>query len=471
MEYTEKKLEEMLRCPVCQDIFKDPHQLPCGHSMCMGCLENMRDHSSDMPFRCPDCRRFFGFAIGLQKSYTLTNITENFRESKKRKDKQTKNVFCDYCVTEKNPAFKTCLKCEVALCKEHIKDHMELPVFTGHPLVKPLGDLSERKCPQHEDAVLRYYCNASGRYICNMCALESKKQNMSTEASNVIRRQLTEYMDLRFETLKLQMTETNKSVKKLQEQLRHAKLNSSDSLINSVTMVLLFLWFIVLYYAYNYSVENKMLTAALDKQQNRVHHIYSTIAELLAESPVKSQKHLLTEAIHILDVDTASPFLGVSADLRTAERVKTRLNYPASKSRFDEAPQVLSERCFSTGTHIWEVEAEGYWDIAVSYKSIQRKNNNSPFGKNALSWSLTHDGKGKLLAYHNREKKVVSATLKSNRIAVMVDFGKGNITFSSMESTITRLHEFKAELTEPVCLGFGLYKLDPLSRATIVNSS
>ena len=85
MEYTEKKLEEMLRCPVCQDIFKDPHQLPCGHSMCMGCLENMRDHSSDMPFRCPDCRRFFGFAIGLQKSYTLTNITENFRESKKRK--------------------------------------------------------------------------------------------------------------------------------------------------------------------------------------------------------------------------------------------------------------------------------------------------------------------------------------------------------------------------------------------------
>ena len=30
--------------------------------------------------------------------------------------------------------------------------------------------------------------------------------------------------------------------------------------------------------AYNYSVENKMLTEALDKQQNRVHHIYSTIA-------------------------------------------------------------------------------------------------------------------------------------------------------------------------------------------------
>lgn len=30
--------------------------------------------------------------------------------------------------------------------------------------------------------------------------------------------------------------------------------------------------------AYNYSVENQMLTEALDKQQSRVHHIYSTIA-------------------------------------------------------------------------------------------------------------------------------------------------------------------------------------------------
>lgn len=100
-------------------------------------------------------------------------------------------MFCDCCLTEKTPAFKMCLKCEVALCKEHIKDHLELPVFTGHPLVKPLGDLTERKCPQHEDAVLRYYCNASGRYICNMCALESKNRNMSTEASNVVRRQLT----------------------------------------------------------------------------------------------------------------------------------------------------------------------------------------------------------------------------------------------------------------------------------------
>lgn len=82
MEDIEKKLEEMLTCSVCREIFNDPRQLPCGHSMCMGCLENLRDHSTDMPFRCPDCREYFGLIIGVQKSYTLTSIAHDFRRRK-----------------------------------------------------------------------------------------------------------------------------------------------------------------------------------------------------------------------------------------------------------------------------------------------------------------------------------------------------------------------------------------------------
>lgn len=174
----------------------------------------------------------------------------------------------------------------------------------------------------------------------------------------------------------------------------------------------------------------------------------------------------------MLDLDSASPFLGLSTDLRTAERVKTKLHYPDKSRRFNEAPQVLSARCFSTGTHVWEVEAEGYWDIAVSFKSIKRKSKySSAFGNNAESWSLTHNGKGKLFAYHNGEKTVLSAALQSSRIAVSVDIEKGNITFSAVNSTIKHLHEFNAELIEPVCLGFGLYRVDPPSRASIIKVS
>lgn len=79
------KLEEMLICPVCRDIFKDPRQLPCGHSMCMGCVEKIRDHSTSMPFRCPDCREYFGQIIMIQKNYALSNITEDFRVNRSRR--------------------------------------------------------------------------------------------------------------------------------------------------------------------------------------------------------------------------------------------------------------------------------------------------------------------------------------------------------------------------------------------------
>lgn len=173
-----------------------------------------------------------------------------------------------------------------------------------------------------------------------------------------------------------------------------------------------------------------------------------------------------------LDLDTVNHILGVSADLRTAERVKAKLDYPSTSSRFDEAPQVLSTRCFSSGVHVWEVEAEGHWDIAVSYKSIQRKCKEScAFGNNTESWSLVHKGKGNLFAYHNKIETVLSGTLPSSRIAVVVNFEEGTISFGAVDSTVTQLHQFKAELTQPVCLGLGLHHVDPPSRASVVKAS
>ncbi|MEQ2213034.1 hypothetical protein XENOCAPTIV_008722 [Xenoophorus captivus] len=151
-------------------------------------------------------------------------------------------------------------------------------------------------------------------------------------------------------------------------------------------------------------------------------------------------------------MDTASRLLGLSANLRTAERVKAALHYPHSDGRFDEAPQVLSTPCFSSGSHVWEVEAEGCWDIALSYRSVQRKSrNSSTFGHNAESWSLAHSGQGELFACHDKHITALFGSLQSSRIALEVNLEEGRITFSTADSTKTLLHEFKAELTQPVC--------------------
>lgn len=68
-------------------------------------------------------------------------------------------------------AVKTCLRCEVSLCAEHLQPHLERPAFSTHLLVDPLGDLSQRRCAAHTE-ILRYYCADERVYVCGDCLLE-----------------------------------------------------------------------------------------------------------------------------------------------------------------------------------------------------------------------------------------------------------------------------------------------------------
>ncbi len=40
-------------CPTCEEVMKDPVQLPCQHIVCLQCLKDLRENQ-DM--QCPECR-------------------------------------------------------------------------------------------------------------------------------------------------------------------------------------------------------------------------------------------------------------------------------------------------------------------------------------------------------------------------------------------------------------------------------
>ena len=107
------------------------------------------------------------------------------------KAKQKESVFCDCCPEKMEPAIKSCLKCEVSLCKEHLQPHLECQAFLGHTLVPPLGNLSSRRCLEHKGQVLKYYCSVSKTYVCNICALERNQRNLAEESATVLERKLT----------------------------------------------------------------------------------------------------------------------------------------------------------------------------------------------------------------------------------------------------------------------------------------
>lgn len=57
-------LEEDLTCSVCYSLFSDPRVLPCSHTFCKTCLDNLLQMSNNysiwrplrLPLKCPNCR-------------------------------------------------------------------------------------------------------------------------------------------------------------------------------------------------------------------------------------------------------------------------------------------------------------------------------------------------------------------------------------------------------------------------------
>lgn len=163
---TMASLEEELTCSVCRDTFSQAHPLPCGHSFCPACI---REAWSDLVdgrsrFVCPQCQEDRG------------------------------EVLCDCCPAEEEEgqpcsAVKTCLRCEVSLCARHLQPHLERPAFSNHMLVDPLGDLSQRRCPEHTE-ILRYYCADDRMYMCGDCLLEGVHAQHKVKALRLVEKDL-----------------------------------------------------------------------------------------------------------------------------------------------------------------------------------------------------------------------------------------------------------------------------------------
>lgn len=206
-------LQEELTCPVCLDLYRDPHLLPCGHNFCKTCLDRLKRKADRGRFRCPECRDSHRCGGNFQKNFKLANIADDYRHRRRTASMATAvnsreplclatqqaraacaAVLCDYCPAEASavcssgdvlnsqgdkqeaaaaPTFavKTCLKCEVSMCQEHVKPHLELPAFREHPLTEPMNDFWKRKCPDH-DEIYRYYCMDDKVCVCNACTIE-----------------------------------------------------------------------------------------------------------------------------------------------------------------------------------------------------------------------------------------------------------------------------------------------------------
>uniref|UniRef100_A0A3Q1EZ06 RING-type domain-containing protein n=1 Tax=Acanthochromis polyacanthus TaxID=80966 RepID=A0A3Q1EZ06_9TELE len=171
-------LEDELTCSICLSPFDCPVTIPCGHNFCQDCLLTTWTDS----YSCPQCRTLFATRPELKKNTVLSTVVETFRSraggpkeelsgAEEEKKKEMK-VCCDTCMEAE--AAQTCLTCMASFCEEHLRPHRENPTFRVHQLSEPVGDLSERICPDHHK-LMELFCSQHGRPICSLCSINFSK--------------------------------------------------------------------------------------------------------------------------------------------------------------------------------------------------------------------------------------------------------------------------------------------------------
>ncbi|XP_051555436.1 E3 ubiquitin/ISG15 ligase TRIM25-like isoform X2 [Myxocyprinus asiaticus] len=236
-------LEEELTCPVCLDLYRDPHMLPCGHNFCLPCLRRLKSRSDRGRLRCPECRQSHRSSANWQKNFKLANIADSFRQrgqsecsnqSQSDSSRRLAEVHCDYCPVEAGEdrkggmAVKTCLKCEVSMCPKHLQPHLELPAFREHPLVEPLDDMRKRKCVEH-DEMFRYYCLDERLFLCNACTIEGTHDRHSIKTLKNAMKDLKGYLDIQLLKANRKIRRVHKTHQEQKEIERQNKVYLDDT--------------------------------------------------------------------------------------------------------------------------------------------------------------------------------------------------------------------------------------------------
>ena len=199
-----KKINAQLECAICQERYKDPKVLPCLHSFCKPCLDNLIRYTKSRPVGagkgdellivCPSCRNESSVPAngvdGYNTNFTLSSIVEVLTIHDVEEDVQAIKV-CENGL-DSNPAVVRCYDCQCYLCETCHDQHGKLKATRSHRCVS-LKEIKEdvRKfeqkhyCLDHEGEELKLYCRTCQEVICRDCTIVTHKQHDYTFIKDV----------------------------------------------------------------------------------------------------------------------------------------------------------------------------------------------------------------------------------------------------------------------------------------------
>ncbi|KJH42870.1 b-box zinc finger [Dictyocaulus viviparus] len=201
--------DQVVKCPLCQEPYREPKVLACFHSFCKACLERQIDSAERIV--CPQCHMETQLSVqlgldsllsdyGLEAVLSRPNIVDDkgllfgspsstsssppLSDSPCDQNANTNNrSACTGCKSGER-ASHYCQECTHYLCTNCTMAHQYMHCFEGHrvepisqvqPSIPPSSAASahERacKCLQHRAQPLRFFCLTCNLAICRECTL------------------------------------------------------------------------------------------------------------------------------------------------------------------------------------------------------------------------------------------------------------------------------------------------------------
>ena len=172
-----RNLKKEVECPLCQETVKNPKTLPCLHSFCLECLDELANFARrqlQTTIKCPVCQ----ISFQIPDTDTFANLPSSFHLNR-LVDVLALEHTCNTCNTcdENNPATSYCFVCQKFLCApcfdshqrfRFTKDHRN--VFLDRLQAQDVEELIQRPVmcskQQHEDQPLEFYCRDCKVLIC-----------------------------------------------------------------------------------------------------------------------------------------------------------------------------------------------------------------------------------------------------------------------------------------------------------------
>ena len=176
-------LNEEVSCSVCMSTFTDPKILPCFHTFCLHCLNELqRTSGKHGEITCPECRRKFqvpgsGYPKDLPANFRMNSLLDVMAIQKCK----VSGVKCGNCEKTSAESFY-CFQCCVFWCEDCSAAHNLIKANKTHRVLairdfqgKDIENVLKRAvyCQKkyHEKEELKFFCKQCEVSICNTCVV------------------------------------------------------------------------------------------------------------------------------------------------------------------------------------------------------------------------------------------------------------------------------------------------------------